>query len=728
MPTLEDLARAIEGSNPFRRNRVSDPSSVDADETTIHAQEFERVLARVDAVRRDNGSAGILVVGQAGVGKSHLLARFFGWSRENQITSVFLHNVLASPERIARYVLHAMVGALAGNATSYAESRLYGLLNHAIQKALAAEKTSGKKKASPSMPDRLKALTALGKKHDPKDRVMPVLKAFLENAAPRDEESQTRIAEAAVEWISGETIEPEDAVALGLGSNPSRASLADDEAVRDVLQLLAALASSAGKPFVLCIDQVDNLDHDKIKALTSFLHALLDHCKNLVVILSGVRENLYELREKRVIPEAAWDRVAEYRIELAKLHRDEARLLVRRRVEAVMKPFSEIREVAEQIAKDDLFPVGRAWFDHRLEGLVEVRARDVVSWARDAWDEEHARLTKVGLKPWLSKWGRIEGGHGPHPLGRKDDPAAIDHITATKVKEHVSQRGLAPDGLPANVDNWRVLVESVLARCIGDTRYKLRSIARPSKGGYHLVTVRRGDNGREVQSALVFVAAPNANAATSALKKMVDDAAPPGCQYLVSDEDRRPLKLGAVGRKTYDGLIGLGDTRFQHVKLTFQDHAELDAFEGVVGAARTGDLEIDTGAGARRLSEIEVTESLHRQGFFVKHPLLRRLLIGEIVEEAPPSQAPQIDRQRARETIVSYLSWRIGTTTRELTRAFIDLEAKKPGTKRMRAEDVLPQIVSVADEMHKEGLVYVTAQDDDRFVQVAAKGLGRSKA
>jgi type II secretory pathway predicted ATPase ExeA len=728
MPTLEDLARAIEGSNPFRRNRVSDPSSVDADETTIHAQEFERLCARIDAVRRDNGSAGILVVGQAGVGKSHLLARLFGWSRENQITSVFLHNVLASPDRIARYLLHAMVSALAGNATSYAESKLYGLLNHAIHKALAAEKTSGKKRASPSMPDRLKALTALGKKHDPKDRVMPVVKAFLENAAPRDEESQTTIAEAAVEWLSGETIETEDAIALGLGSNPSRASLADDEAVRDVLQLLAALASSAGKPFVLCIDQVDNLDHDKIKALTNFLHALLDHCKNLVVVLSGVRENMYELREKRVIPEAAWDRVAEYRIELAKLHRDEARLLVRRRVEATMKPFSEIREVAERIAKDDLFPVGRAWFDHRLEGLVEVRARDVVSWARDAWDEEHARLAKVGMKPWLSKWGRVEGGHGAHPPGGKDDPAAIDRLTATKVKEHVSQRALAPDGLPANIDNWRVLVESVLARCVGDTRYKLQSVARPSKGAYHLVTARREDDGGEVQSALVFVAAPNANAATNALKKMVDDTAAPGCHYLVSDEGRRPLKLGAVGRKAYDGLVGLGDTRFQHVKLTFQDHAELDAFEGVVGAARTGDLEIDTGAGARRVSETEVTESLHRQGFFAKHPLLRRLLVGDIVAEAVPSPAPQIDRQRARETIASYLSWRIGTTARELTRAFIALEAKKPGTKRMRAEEVLPQIVSIADEMHKEGLVYVTAQEDDRFIQVAPKGVGRSKA
>jgi type II secretory pathway predicted ATPase ExeA len=352
MPTLEDLARAIEGSNPFRRNRVSDPSSADADETTIHAQEFERLLARIDAVRRDNGSAGILVVGQAGVGKSHLLARLFGWSREHQITSVFLHNVLASPERIARYVLHAMVSGMAGNATSYAESKLYGLLNQAIQRALAAEKTSGRKKASPSMPDRLKALTALGAKYDLKDRVMPVLKAFVVNAAPGNEESQTRIAEAAVEWLSGETIEPEDAVSLGLGSHPSRASLVDDEAARDVLQLLAALAASAGKPFVLCIDQVDNLDHEKVKALTNFLHALLDHCKNLVVILSGVRENIYELRERRVIPEAAWDRVAEYRIELAKLHREEARLLVRRRVETAMKPFAEIREVAEQIAKD----------------------------------------------------------------------------------------------------------------------------------------------------------------------------------------------------------------------------------------------------------------------------------------------------------------------------------------------------------------------------------------
>jgi len=208
---------------------------------------------------------------------------------------------------------------------------------------------------------------------------------------------------------------------------------------------------------------------------------------------------------------------------------------------------------------------------------------------------------------------------------------------------------------------------------------------------------------------------------------MVEDAAPPECRYLVSDEDRRPLKLGAVGRKTYDDLIGLGDSRFQHVKVTFQDHAELDAFEGVVRAAKTGDLEIDTATGARRLSETEVTESLHRQGFFAKHPLLSRLLLGEVTDTPPPVSARPIDRQRARETIASYLSWRTGTTTRELTQLFIELEAKKAGSKKMRAEEVLPQIVSVADEMHKEGLIYVTAQEDDRFVQVAPKGLRRSK-
>ena len=72
--------------------------------------------------------------------------------------------------------------------------------------------------------------------------------------------------------------------------------LRDDQEVEQVLLALAQLALVSRQPFILCIDQVENLDPDKLKPLTRFLHALLDHASNLLVITSGVKQTLLATR------------------------------------------------------------------------------------------------------------------------------------------------------------------------------------------------------------------------------------------------------------------------------------------------------------------------------------------------------------------------------------------------------------------------------------------------
>ena len=93
----------------------------------------------------------------------------------------------------------------------------------------------------------------------------------------------------------------------------------DDQSVEHVLLALAHLAQIRDQPFVLCIDQVDNLDHDKLKALARFLHALLDHASNMLVIVSGVKQTLLGFREDDIISEAAWDRIAQYKVDLPRV-------------------------------------------------------------------------------------------------------------------------------------------------------------------------------------------------------------------------------------------------------------------------------------------------------------------------------------------------------------------------------------------------------------------------
>ena len=76
---------------------------------------------------------------------------------------------------------------------------------------------------------------------------------------------------------------------------------------------------------------------------------------------------------------------------------------------------------------------------------------------------------------------------------------------------------------------------------------------------------------------------------------------------------------------------------------------------------------------------------------------------------------------------MGYLSWRIGMTTRELTQIYVELESKRKGARPVDPESVRAQLVIIVDEMHREGLVYVTAQDDDRFLQLSSKGSGKKK-
>ena len=132
--TAEDFARHVQRTNPFTQDRVTQVQINQADVGSIHEKAFKKLVKRIDEVRSSNNATGIFLTGAAGVGKSHVLARLFRWAREEgKATVVYLHNILASPERTGRYLLHATVNELAGyRPANFAQSELYALINLAI--------------------------------------------------------------------------------------------------------------------------------------------------------------------------------------------------------------------------------------------------------------------------------------------------------------------------------------------------------------------------------------------------------------------------------------------------------------------------------------------------------------------------------------------------------------------------------------------------------------------
>lgn len=735
-PRVGDFFDAVRDARPFASVRVSEPSPVDVDVSTIHAAAFDKLVTRAAQALKERRGVGVVLMGTAGVGKSHLLSRLYRWSEEKvekdrtRACYVFLHNILADPERLPRYLLKYVINVLTrGRRKPLHETPLFRLVDHVVRHALLEE---GAGPSDMTLKRGGRAFRAFLGREAIDAEVCEVLFQFYRHAYPIPNPDLRRdyVAASAVAWLAGEEIDAEVARAMELDAHGEESvDLADDQQVEQVVMALCRLALVRDQPFVLCVDQVDNLDADKLMALTRFLHVLIDHAPNLLVICSGVKGTLNEFEERGVIPAAAWDRVAEYKIELNRIKRDDARRIIEARLERFLEPFMQLEPVRRHVGVDTLFPLGRRWLDEQLAEAVEFRPRHVLTWARDAWENQQAALDHLGSAEWIERWPNVgEGGGGPiPPVTPAEIAAAIDEAVGRKIEEQVEQHRLQPGSLPPDAGNLTGLVLALLEECRGDgLPYTFRDVERMKKKGGRLppydllVRERREPDGLEVTTGVLFIT-NTGRSATTALGRLLECHAPPDHRLLVTDHERRPLTTGPQGIEYYKDLKKLGEVQFQHTKLTFQQYAELDALMGAVTLARVGDLEVEIPRGTiRRVTEDEVVASHHRQDRYRKHPLLHHLLTEEPKSDldtvsAPPP--PVIDEKDARQFIMAQLAWQMGTTSSALAKGYLKaMPALKLDLDRARAD-----FRWIVERMHADGLVHATPQEDDLFVLLLGK-------
>jgi hypothetical protein len=730
MPRLDDVLAAVRDTNPFASNRINEPSRYDVDVPAIHAASFDRLTALAGQALRDRSGIGAMLLGSAGIGKSHLLSRLYRWAGETakeggpRACYVYVHNILADPDRMPRYMLKYVVSRLSqGGHGPLHQTPLFRFVENAIRHAVragGANPNDGK-----AVHDAFRSCfgnLAGGK------AAYETLYQFLRFARPEkvNDPKNRRLASEAVAWLSGDEIDPDAARWLGLrvvGQKP--VMLEDDEEVKQVLLALTNLALVSNQPFILCIDQVDIIDPDKVKSLTRFLHALIEDAKNLLVITSGVKQTLLEFQEHRIIAEATWQRIAQFKVELLRVSEADARKILEARLERFQEPFLPIEAVKRHILEDPLFPLGRAWLRRQFGELKEFRPRDVLTWARDAWEEVRAELARVGAEQWLRNWPDHDAGPGPvvpppDPTTPQKLETAIDGAVDRKIAEQVAQHRLQPGSLPPDAGNLAGLVETLLAQCKGDgLPYTFRGVERMKKKAgvlphYDLlVRERREPDGREVTTGVLFVTNVGLSA-TAALKRLLEDDKPPDHRLLVTDHERRPLKVGQQGVEYYRDLEKLGHMKFEHLKINFEQYAGLDALSEVIGMAKSGDLEIEAPKGAvRPVTDTEVIASHHRQDRFRKHPLLRPLL----TEEPTPGDGKEIAREvlkenEVRQYVVAHLAWKMGSSASALARGFLET----PSAPKAAFEAVWPQFKKITEKMHVDGLVHATPHDNDLFL------------
>jgi hypothetical protein len=629
---LEAVFAAVRSFNPFSDNRVNGLSSDGVDVDDIHRAAFEHLtgLAReACALRRGLGA---VLWGEAGIGKSHLLARLLRWAeRDRQAWAVYLHNLQASPENLPRSLLKAVMSILTqGRTQGFAATPLYHLVLGFVCEALnphpsARYSWSAIQRACNLLVDRLSAEDS--SRAALVDRtVYDVFYRFFRSVYRRKNVAACGDREAglAVRWLSGDSLDPLEARALGLppSRNPNEpAALADNQQIKQVLVALGRLALSRKQPLVLCFDQVDNLDDDQAAALSRFLEALLDSAPNLLVVVAGVQSSLLRWREMRVFQDSAWDRLAQHEVHLLRLTPAECRRIVAARLEKTLRPFESQDAVRQQRERDDLFPLGRAWAEVFFRNRIDLRPRDVINGAREGWRREQESLRELGGAAWLHAWGRREPMQVEAPATEWSEQQireVIDRKVAQKIAEHCELRRRTPDALPPDVNNLAGLVASLLRQIEGVACDRPPSGKPDRHFPFHLVTRPPASGAAaEGQTGMLFQAGAGAHSTTAALRWLLDAAPPPQRVRLVTDE-RRPLVFGAQadarGRAYYDELRRRTPEHFRHVELNFGEYAHLDALQAVVGMARSGDLEIDLPGGrTRRVSEGEVIDSHRRR-------------------------------------------------------------------------------------------------------------------
>lgn len=738
-PTLELFAEHLRYTNPFDENRVTQTDSLSSDVPAIHADAFDELTRRAHkASQNKDMGTGVVVTGPPGVGKSHLLARFGEWARREKYPFVYLLNLQAGPNDILRTILRTSISILTkGLSKSPAQSRLFRMVSATINHALTSQKIT----QAVDLPTAQRAYESLVNRLEGDAAIYHVLWLFFDDIFRRSSNRPaTGLADLAKRWLSGGYLDPAETKRLELkgGAFSEEGLRLDVEQMKEVIKVLCQFAGFRQRSFILCFDQVDTLTEDQVQSWSSTAHALLDICPRLLIVTSGVDDTFIEWTRNRLMPQSSWDRIRQFSIGLSGIDADAARTMVKDRLQRSLHRFDSLPDIHQLREQDELFPLGKAWADDTLldssgDPKSDLRPRSIINRAGNGWDQESSNLSRLGIDSWLTSWPHFERPAArPEPVVEVDLPKLIDQRIAQKLEEHRQSRLLRPEELPVDAGNVVGLLISLLqssekaASPFRTDQYsRLEAVTVPSakvkkKPAFQFLVEQRlelPDDSKRTIGVTVAEAA-GGNAATNMLKRILAelDAENGPAKAILIVDSREPLKLAPTGQDCLDQLKSRAG-RFSMEMLDFEQYATLDAFEAVVGLARSGDLEIMLPNGASRsITEAEAYESHHRHQRYLNCPVLCQL-IGKCNTAATPTTV-HVDPQRVVEVIQSNLAISSTLTTMQLANSWIEHQGSPTADNAAAIHNIFKDVVL---KLHAEGKVRATALNDYYTVQTTEK-------
>jgi hypothetical protein len=718
---LEDLGYHFR-QRPFLANRMTQPREGFLDVPGIQQKEFAALLQAAQESLENGTATGIVVWGEPGIGKSHLLARLEKWCEEGNAWCILLQNIHASPGALPSYMLKCAIGQLTlGRRELFRSTPLYKI----IEAVIRAFCVGNRNLAHPAFKRFADDWTKRCPEHQSTDwKILKVLWMFFKssyhsNSKPADDKT----ARLAIDWLTGEHLEKDELTMIDLDvlQMEGESEEADDDHVLRVLVIVTELARAARRPFLLCLDQVDVLNDERMRALATFLHILLDSSRNLLTIFCGVQEMILKHISKQTIAGADWDRICQAgKIELPRLDGEGTRHIMQKRMENFLEPLKQSPAVWACAESDWLFPLGDKWLARRLREVVDPRPRQVISWAHQRWLEQEKRIAEMGPEKWLKAW---ELGNGI-PANADLTPALlfelIDKKLEERIAEHCSRVELNPSILPPDASHLLGLLDALVEQCntspqLGAVKVQTPPAKKGCKPAFdRVIQFSPSDSAKERTVGVVAICTVSRSSMAWALGRLVSPIEPPESVILLVD-GRRPLNLAKKGQEYYDTLFAVTNRgKYQKVELGLQELAQLDALQKVINDARAGDLEIDLPDGtSRALTEDDVIASHVRKDRYLSHPLVKRIFAStersDVVESTEEITVDPFSDGDLRQFILAQLALTMGMTASGLAARFAE---ERKIDDRLRS-GLKASMITVSMQMHKEKLLYATPCDDD---------------